>query len=114
VRSSEPVTVVHPSVLHDVGSDLDSLQKHLSLHPMVVPEGAGSQLVAFRHTVATVVPERDALAEELSAIRDQVGTLTQHLRSRDAELTELRAVWERRLYIRARRKLGVLKRRLLR
>jgi hypothetical protein len=114
VRSSEPVAVVHPSALRDLSADLDFLHKHLSLHPLVVPEGAGPQLLAFRQAMATVVPERDALAHELAAVRDQVGTLSLHLRSRDAELAQLREAWERRLVIRARRKLGALKRRLLR
>ena len=48
----------------------------LSLSPLLLPEGAGSQLLALRDDVTRVVPERDGLVEQLGAARQQAETLS--------------------------------------
>jgi SAM-dependent methyltransferase len=119
VRSGERVVAVHPSVPRSLAGDIETLQKHLSLAPMVVPEGAGAQLLALRQAVASVIPERDALVDQLATAHDQIETLSWHLRHRDDELTQvseearvMRSRVMRRLTSRARRRLGTLLRRI--
>jgi hypothetical protein len=80
---------------------------------MVIPEGAGPMLLALRSAAGSAVPERDALAEQVAALRDQVASLSWHLRLRDEELeqlrteaTALREAADRHLGTRARRKIG--------
>ena len=113
VRSSEPAVVLHPAGLHSLSLDVESLQKRLGLTPMVIPEGAGPMLLALRVAAGSAVPERDALAEQVSALRDQVASLAWHLRVREEELEQARAeaaslrhAVERNIGIRARRKIG--------
>jgi hypothetical protein len=119
VRSSDRVVVVHLSVLRNLAIDIESLQKHLSLVPLLLPEGAGSQVLALRQAVASAIPERDAFAEQLVAANGQIESLSWNLRRSDSELTRvreearvLRARVERRLTSRVRRRLGQLVRRL--
>ena len=47
-------------------------------------------LLALRSAAGSAVPERDALAEQVAALRDQVASLSWHLRLRDEELEQLR------------------------
>lgn len=119
VRSGDRVVVVHPSVLRNLAIDIESLQKHLSLAPLLLPEGAGSQVLALREAVTSAIPERDAFAEQLVAANGQIQSLSWNLRHRDGELTRvreearvLRARVERRLTNRVRRRLGDLLRRV--
>lgn len=119
VRSGERVLVLHPAAVHELATDVESLQKHLSLSPLIVPEGAGSQVLALRQTVSTELPQRHALAEQLATARDQIASLSWHLRQRDVELEQaagearaLREAAERRVTTRARRKLGAAIRRI--
>lgn len=115
-RTSEVVTVVHPGVVRDVGDDIEVIGKHLSAQPMVLPEGAGSQLFAHRQALATLIPERDALVRELTALRDQVESLSSHLRDRDGRIAALEDALtqiENLPEIRLRHKAGAIKRRLL-
>jgi hypothetical protein len=113
VRSRDRVGAVDPSVPRALAIDLDMLQKQLSLAPLVVPEGAGAQLLALRQAVASDLPE------QLAAAHAQVASLSWNLRRRDVELAEereaaraLRARHERRLTTRVRRQLGRLARRV--
>ncbi len=118
VRPDDCAVVVHPSVPRNLATDLVVLQKHLSLSPLLLPEGAGSQLLALRDDVTRVVPERDGLVEQLGAARQQAETLSRLLRDSDAQLTRerdesrsLRARYEHRLTARLRHRLGRLLRR---
>lgn len=116
VRSADPVVAVHPAVVRSLVACGDEIGKHLGQHPMVLPEGAGALLLPHRSALATALPERDALAAELGAVRDQVRWLTEQLRDRDARLAEHhRALMEveRLPGMRLRRKMGAVKRRLM-
>jgi 2-polyprenyl-3-methyl-5-hydroxy-6-metoxy-1,4-benzoquinol methylase len=115
VRSDEPVVVVHRAVPRNLGDDLDAAAAQLGRQPLVIPEGAGTPLLAHRRTLATVLPEHQALAQEAAAVRGQVESLTAQLHERDNRLAEMDARLahiDRLPWMRVRRKLGALKRRL--
>jgi SAM-dependent methyltransferase len=111
VRSAEQVTILHPAQYQGLAVHLAVLQKQLSQRPLVVPEGAGSQLLVLRES-AGVIPERDALARELAATRDHVETLNAYVRQQDAELVHLRQIVARRLRSRVGRKVRAVQRRI--
>lgn len=113
VRTAEPVTVIHRGGLRNVADDVDPLGKRLGLQPLVIPEGAGSQLLAHRRELAALLPDRNALANELAAVRDQVESLSTQLHERERRLAEAEATLEslsKLPTVRLRRKLGAIKR----
>ena len=70
VRSTEPAVVLHPATLRSLALDVEPIQKRLGLTPMVIPEGAGPMLLALRSAAGSAVPERDALIEQVAALRE--------------------------------------------
>ena len=92
VRTSDCLAVVdEESGLRDLAKDVEFVSAELDRTPVVLPEGAGSQLLYLRSIVAALVPQRDELVAQVDALNDQVKVLSNLVRTRDAELTRASA-----------------------
>ena len=59
--------------------------------PMILPEGAGSQLLYMRTIIAALVAQRDELVAQIEELNEQVEVLSNLVRTRDEELTRTSA-----------------------
>jgi len=92
VRTSACVAVVDEEAgVRDLAKDVEFVSAELDRMPVVLPEGAGSQLFYLRSIVAALVPQRDELIAQIDALNDQVKVLANLVRTRDAELTQASA-----------------------
>jgi hypothetical protein len=119
VRTDVCVAVVDEATVRDLAKDVEFVAADLDRTPMVLPEGAGSQLLAMRSAIAALVPQRDELNARIEALTDQVTALSGLVRQRDAELSSASAEARslatrisRRTTTRVKRKLGRLLRRI--
>lgn len=119
VRTARCITVVDEAMVRDLAKDVEFVAADLDRTPMVLPEGAGSQMLAMRSAIAALVPQRDELNARIEALTDQVTALSGLVRQRDAELSSASAEARslayrisRRTTTRIKRKLGRFLRRV--
>jgi hypothetical protein len=119
VRSASCVAVVDEATVRDLAKDVEFVAADLDRTPMVLPDGAGSQMLAMRSAIAALVPQRDELNARIEALTDQVTALSGLVRQRDAELSSASAEARslayrisRRTTTRIKRKLGRFLRRV--
>jgi len=91
VRSDDCVTIVDDASVRDLAKDVDFVAADLGGAPMVLPDGAGSQVLAMRSTISALVLQRDELTSRIEALTDQVTALSGLVRQRDAELSSASA-----------------------
>jgi 2-polyprenyl-3-methyl-5-hydroxy-6-metoxy-1,4-benzoquinol methylase len=118
-RTSEPVSAVEPRAVRTVADDLAYLRDALGEAPMVLPEGAGSQVLHMRELIVALVAERDELAARVAAANGQIGALSALVRQRQGdlerlatELEALRAANGQFISARVRRQIGKVARRI--
>ena len=91
VRSGACVTIVDDARVRDLGKDVDFVSADLGRVPMVLPEGAGPQLLAMRTAITALARQRDEQTARIEALADQVTSLSGLVRLRDAELSSASA-----------------------
>jgi SAM-dependent methyltransferase len=87
VRSGACVTIVDDASVRDLAKDVDFVSADLGRVPMVLPEGAGPQLLAMRTIITALALQRDEQTARIEALTDQVTSLSGLVRLRDAELS---------------------------
>jgi SAM-dependent methyltransferase len=91
VRSGACVTIVDDARVRDLAKDVDFVSADLGRVPMVLPEGAGPQLLAMRTAITALALQRDEQTARIEALADQVTSLSGLVRLRDAELSSASA-----------------------
>ncbi len=119
VRTDEQLCAIAENTGVDLATQIDLVAKDLDQMPMVIPEGAASQLLALRATFLSETAQRAELADLLADAELRIATLTDLLRERERELIRAREEADaprtaglRRLVRRGKRRLGRALRRL--
>jgi hypothetical protein len=118
-RFDRGLCAVEPGAVRELAADLLFLQEELGGDSLVLPEGAGSQLLHLRELLGLCMAERDQLAQRLAAADEQVGALSAIVRQHESDMAAGRAGararpadHEHRLSTKARRRIGRLARRI--
>ena len=116
-RFDEGLCAVEPGAVRELAADLLYLRDELGGDSLVLPAGAGSQLLHLRELLVLSLAERDQLAQRLAAADEQVGALTSLVRQRENDVARarsraLRPAHEHRLGTKVRRRIGRLARRI--
>jgi SAM-dependent methyltransferase len=118
-RFDQGLCAVEPGAVRELAADLLYLRDELGRDSLVLPEGAGSQLLHLREALVLSVAERDQLASRLAAADEQVGALSALVRQHENEVVRgrtrtraRRAGHEHRLSTKVRRRIGRLARRI--
>jgi SAM-dependent methyltransferase len=90
VRTDERLCTVPGGAAIDLAAQVDLVVKDLDQTPMVMPEGAASQLFALRATFLSETAQRDDLAEQLAEAERRIVSLTVLLREMEQELDQAR------------------------
>jgi SAM-dependent methyltransferase len=118
-RFDRGLCAVEPGAVRELAADLLYLRDELGRDSLVLPEGAGSQLLHLREAFGLCVAEREQLAVRLAAADQQVGALSALVRQHENEVASGRASTkaqqaghEHRLSTKVRRRIGRFARRI--
>ena len=91
VRVDDCLTVVDEAAVRDLAKDVEFVSADLDGTPMILPEGAGSQLLYMRTMIAALVAQRVELVAQIEELNEQVEVLSNLVRTRDEALTRTSA-----------------------
>ncbi len=112
VRTDERLCAVPADAGIDLAAQIDLVVKELDQAPMVIAEGAASQLFTLRATFLSETAQRADLAEQLAGAEQRIATLTDLLHEKEQELVQAQREADgprgglRKLAGRAKRRLG--------